>query len=156
MDTILPQRGNTQDRSRTILIVEDAQICRELLCAYLHQDPRYTYTILEAETGAQGLQQYQLAQPDAILLDYLLPDMNGLEFLHALQEQIEQPDLPVVMLTSYQDENLAIQAVASGAQQYLSKSSLTTENLLLSLHNSLKHENSCVKLPNSKLKTIDS
>lgn len=138
MDTILPQRGNTQDRSRTILIVEDAQICRELLCAYLHQDPRYTYTILEAETGAQGLQQYQLAQPDAILLDYLLPDMNGLEFLHALQEQIEQPDLPVVMLTSYQDENLAIQAVASGAQQYLSKSSLTTENLLLSLHNALK------------------
>ncbi|WP_373546336.1 ATP-binding protein [Chamaesiphon sp.] len=138
MDTILQQKGNAHDRSRTILIVEDAQIYRELLCAYLHQDPRYTYTILQAETGAQGLQQYQIDRPDAILLDYLLPDMNGLEFLHALQEQIAQPDLPVVMLTSYQDENLAIQAVASGAQQYLCKSSLTTENLRLSLHNAIK------------------
>jgi CheY-like chemotaxis protein len=138
MDTMLHRTGFANDRSRTILIVEDSLQYRKLLQSYLDQDDRYTYTILETETGAEGLKQYRIAQPDAILLDYLLPDMNGLEFLQALQQQIKKPDLPVVLLTEYESENLATQAIESGAQQYLSKSTLTTENLRLSLHNALK------------------
>jgi PAS domain S-box-containing protein len=129
---------DTNDRARTILIVEDSLSYRSKLRDYLSQDNRYTYTILETETGAEGLRQYRIAQPDAILLDYVLPDMNGLEFLHALQQQIKKPDLPVVLLTEYEKENLASQAIESGAQQYLSKSALTTENLRLSLHNAIK------------------
>jgi PAS domain S-box-containing protein len=128
----------TNDKSRTILIVEDSQVYRHKLRDYLSEDNRYDYTILETETGAEGLKQYRIAQPDAILLDYVLPDMNGLEFLHALQQQIKKPDLPVVMLTEYEKENLASQAIESGAQQYLSKSALTNENLRLSLHNAIK------------------
>ena len=126
------------DKSRTILIVEDSLTYRKVLRRYLSQDDRYTYNILETETGAEGLRQYRLAQPDAILLDYLLPDMNGLEFLQILQQQIEKPDLPVVLLTAYESEKLAKQAIAHGAQQYLNKAELTTENLRLSLHNALK------------------
>lgn len=135
---MLHRTGFANDRSRTILIVEDSLQYRKLLQSYLHQDDRYTYTILETETGAEGLRQYRIAQPDAILLDYLLPDMNGLEFLQALQQQIKKLDLPVVLLTEYDSENLATQAIESGAQQYLSKSTLTTENLRLSLHNAIK------------------
>jgi PAS domain S-box-containing protein len=129
---------NPSDRSRTILIVEDSLSYRKLLRDYLSKDNRYIYTILETGTGAEGLRQYRIAQPDAILLDYVLPDMNGLEFLHALQQQIKKPDLPVVFLTEYERENLATQAIESGAQQYLNKSELTTENLRLSLHNAIK------------------
>jgi PAS domain S-box-containing protein len=128
----------TNDKSRTVLIVEDSRSYRNKLRDYLSQDNRYNYIIIETETGAEGLKQYRLVQPDAILLDYLLPDMNGLEFLHALQQQIKKPDLPVVMLTEYEQENLASQAIESGAQQYLSKSALTNENLRLSLHNAIK------------------
>lgn len=128
----------TNDKSRTILIVEDSRSYRSKLREYLSEDDRYNYTILETETGAEGLKQYRIAQPDAILLDYVLPDMNGLEFLQALQQQIEKPDLPVVLLTEYDNENLASQALESGAQQYLSKSALTSENLLLSLYNAIK------------------
>lgn len=126
------------DKSRTILIVEDSLTYRKVLRRYLSQDDRYTYNILETETGAEGLKQYRMAQPDAILLDYLLPDMNGLEFLQILQRQIEKPDLPVVLLTAYESEKLAKQAIEHGAQQYLNKAELTTENLRLSLHNALK------------------
>jgi PAS domain S-box-containing protein len=129
---------DTNNRSRTILIVEDSLSYRKLLRDYLSQDNRYTYQILETDTGAEGLRQYRIAQPDAILLDYLLPDMNGLEFLQALQQQIKKPDLPVVFFTEYASEHLAIQAIESGAQQYLSKSQLTNENLRLSLHNAIK------------------
>ncbi|WP_309730983.1 ATP-binding protein [Chamaesiphon sp. OTE_75_metabat_556] len=126
------------DRSRTILIVEDDAICRQVLCGYLHQDTRYTYTILETDTGTAGLEQYQMAQPDAILLDYLLPDMDGLEFLQALQAQINKPDLPVVLLTGSDRADLAELAIDSGAQSYLSKLDLTAENLRLSLHSAIK------------------
>ena len=125
-------------RSKTILIVEDSRTYREQLRRYLDRDDRYTYKILETETGAEGLKQYRLAQPDAILLDYLLPDMNGLEFLQILQQQIKKPDLPVVLMTAYESETLATQAIEYGAQQYLNKSELTTENLRLSLHNAIK------------------
>ncbi len=143
VETILHDSGFAKDfandnRSRTILIVEDSPTYRQLLRGYLHQDNRYTYRILETETGAEGLKQYRIVQPDAILLDYLLPDMNGLEFLQALQQQIKKPDLPVVLLTSYDRENLETQAIESGAQQYINKSQLTTENLRLSLHNAIK------------------
>ncbi len=138
MNPRLQGKGFAHDRSRTILIVEDSLSYRKLLRDYLSQDNRYSYIILETETGAEGLKQYRIAQPDAILLDYLLPDMNGLEFLHALQQQIKKPDLPVVLLTRYENENLATQAIESGAQQYINKSELTTENLRLSLHNAIK------------------
>jgi PAS domain S-box-containing protein len=131
-------KGSNSEKSRTILIVEDSSSYRKLLCDYLSQDNRYHYTILETETGAEGLKQYRANKPDAILLDYLLPDMNGLEFLHALQQQIKKPDLPVVLLTQYESEHLEAQAIESGAQQYLNKSELTTENLRLSLHNAIK------------------
>jgi PAS domain S-box-containing protein len=129
---------DTNDRSRTILIVEDSLSYRSKLRDYLSQDNRYNYIILETETGTEGLRQYRIAQPDAILLDYVLPDMNGLEFLQALQQQIKKPDLPVVLLTEYEKENLANLAIECGAQQYLSKSAVTTENLRLSLHNAIK------------------
>ncbi len=138
MDAMRPERGNAHAKSRTILIVEDSPDYRQLLRAYLAQDDRYTYTILETETGTAGLEQYQRVRPDAILLDYLLPDMNGLEFLRALQQQIDRPDLPVVLLTGDRSENLAAQAIALGAQQYLNKSGLTIENLRLSLHHALE------------------
>ncbi len=125
-------------RSRTILIVEDSRIYREQIRRYLDCDDRYSYQILETETGAEGLKQYRLAQPDAILLDYLLPDMNGLEFLQILQQQIKRPDLPVVLMTAYESDKLATQAIEHGAQQYLNKAELTNENLRLSLHNAIK------------------
>ncbi len=155
MDTIHQKMASTSERSRTILIVEDSLSYRKLLRDYLSQDNRYIYTILETGTGAEGLKQYRLAKPDAILLDYLLPDMNGLEFLHALQQQIKKPDLPVVLLTQYEQEDLEAQAIESGAQQYLSKSALTTENLRLSLHHAIKQgellrQVAALKLENSQ------
>ncbi|MCY7368331.1 MAG: response regulator [Chamaesiphon sp.] len=155
MDTMHQGKGCISERSRTILIVEDSLSYRKLLRDYLSQDNRYIYIILETATGAEGLKQYRIAKPDAILLDYLLPDMNGLEFLHALQQQIKKPDLPVVLLTQYESEQLESQAIESGAQQYLSKSQLTTENLRLSLHNAIKQgellrQVAALKLENSQ------
>jgi PAS domain S-box-containing protein len=128
----------THDRSRTILIVESSRSSRSKLREYLSQDRRYHYNVFEAQTGVEGLKQYRIVQPDAILLDYLLPDMNGLDFLRVLQRQIAKPDLSVVVLTEDDREQYPRPSTASGAQQYLSRSTLTTENLRCSLHNAIE------------------
>jgi PAS domain S-box-containing protein len=120
---------NTQLR-RTILIVEDSLEDRELYRRYLLSDRDCDYTIVEASLGEEGLNLWREHQPDAVLLDYRLPDMDGLEFLAALQTQ--QP-LPIVMITGVGNEAIAVQSIKAGAQDYLVKEQITPESLQLAL-----------------------
>ena len=66
------------DNQRTILIIDDCLEDRETYRRYLLQDSLYSYTILEEEYGENGLKLCKLIKPDAILLDFLLPDIDGL------------------------------------------------------------------------------
>ena len=121
--------------TRTILIIDDCLEDRETYRRYLLQDTRYTYTILEEEYGENGLELCRLVKPDAILLDFLLPDIDGLEFLDELKTQIGKTNLPVVMLTGQGNEAIAVQAMKSGAQDYLVKGDMTPQSLRLAIHN---------------------
>ena len=115
--------------SRTILIVEDSPEDRELYRRYLLRDREYDYKILEATLGRQGLELWQQKQPDVLLLDYRLPDLDGLEFLAQLKSTSQQPCLPVIMVTGFGNESLAVQAMKAGAQDYLVKEQITPERL---------------------------
>jgi len=128
---------NTQLR-RTILIVEDSPEDRELYRRYLLRDRDYDYTIIEASLGEEGLNLWQQHQPDAVLLDYRLPDLDGLEFLAALQTQESQTPLPIVMVTGAGSEAIAVQAIKAGAQDYLVKEQITPEGLKLALDATIK------------------
>jgi PAS domain S-box-containing protein len=129
----------------TILIVEDFQADRELYHRSLLQDANYSYQILAAETVAEGLALCQTrfsrgeATPtiDAILLDYALPDGDGLEFLEALSVQSNGSIPPVVMLTGHGNESIAVQAMKLGAQDYLVKSNITPERLRSTLQSAI-------------------
>ncbi len=115
--------------SRTILIVDDSPEDRELYRRYLLRDRDYSYTILEAGLGRIGLELCQQHQPDALLLDYRLPDIDGLEFLVKLQSFKQQPYLPVIVVTGQGNEAIAVQAMKSGAQDYLVKEHITPPGL---------------------------
>ncbi len=125
---------NTQ-LCRTVLIVEDCPEDREMYRRYLLRDRDYDYTIVEASFGKEGVNLWQQHQPDAVLLDYQLPDLDGLEFLAALQTQ--QP-LPIVMMTGVGSETIAVQAIKAGAQDYLVKGQITPESLKLALDGAIK------------------
>ncbi|MBW4576869.1 MAG: response regulator [Aphanothece sp. CMT-3BRIN-NPC111] len=120
---------------RTILLIDDCLEDRETYRRYLLQDSRYTYTILESDYGENGLELCRLIKPDAILLDFLLPDIDGLEFLSELKAQIDFAHLPVVMLTGQGNEAIAVQAMKNGASDYMVKGSMTPESLRLAIHN---------------------
>jgi CheY-like chemotaxis protein len=97
--------------SRTILIVDDSPEDRELYRRYLLRDQDHSYTIQEASLGRQGLDLWQQHPPDAVLLDYRLPDLDGLEFLAQLQSSMPQPCLPVIMVTGQGNEAIAVQSL---------------------------------------------
>lgn len=135
---------------RTVLIIDDSQEDRETYRRYLLQDKRHTYRILEEEEGENGLELCSRVQLDAILLDFMLPDIDGLEFLNELQSQIGTPNLPVVMLTGQGNEAIAVQAMKNGAQDYLVKGNTTPEILRLAVHNVLERSHLLRQLEQSE------
>lgn len=129
---------NTKQQ-RTILIVDDTQHDRETFRRYLLADQEYTYTILEEESAEQALALCSKLAIDTILLDFLLPEMDGLEFLGELKK-VAQGNLPsVVMVTSHGNETVAVKVIKNGAQDYLVKRQITAEVLQLSVHNAIAH-----------------
>src|SRR5262249_53220168 len=104
----------------TVLIVDDSLEDRGVYRQYL-QD---AYAIHEAERGAQVLALCQSLQPACLLLDYRLPDVDGLELLRRVRAQYEAQALPVVLLTGQGSEPIAVAAMKQGAQDYLVKGTL--------------------------------
>ncbi|MBD2337913.1 response regulator [Calothrix sp. FACHB-156] len=116
-------------QQRTVLIVDDIPEDCDLYRRYLLQDREYQYNFLVAELGEVGLELWRDHQPDIVLLDYRLPDLDGLEFLSQLQTMMLQSFLPVIVVTGLGNEAIAVQAMQAGAQNYLVKDRITAEEL---------------------------
>jgi signal transduction histidine kinase len=131
----------------TLLIVEDVMESRDLYRNCLLTDGSCNYDLLEAESMAEALELCQTrfskveTTPtiDAILLDYLLPDGDGLKFLEALANQSNGINPPVVMMTGHGDESIAVQAMKLGAQDYLPKHKFSPELLLSKVHSAIEN-----------------
>ncbi|MBW4520195.1 MAG: response regulator [Scytolyngbya sp. HA4215-MV1] len=119
----------------TLLITDDCAEDREIYREYLSSDPEQSYQILEAASAEVGLELYQKKRCDAILLDFSLPDMSGLEFLDELRHQGWDEPLPVIMLTGQGNESVAVQAMKRGAQDYLVKQHLQPDILQVTVRN---------------------
>ncbi|MES1241289.1 MAG: response regulator [Acidobacteriota bacterium] len=117
-----------------ILIVDDSSEDRELYRRLLGQDPEHAYDFLETELGEDGLRVAQEERPDCLLLDYRLPDMDGLEFLGRLQVR----SVAVIVLTGQGSESVAVQAMKGGAQDYLLKGSITRQDLRRAVQNGIE------------------
>lgn len=124
---------------RTLLITDDCPEDREVFREYLLNDPQQPYRILEAGSAELGLALCQTEHCDAILLDFCLPDMTGLEFLDQLKQRRLETPLPVIMLTGQGDESIAVQAMKRGAQDYLVKQHLQSDILQITVRNAIEH-----------------
>ncbi len=107
-----------------LLIIDDEPAIRKLLRAALEGGAGYR--VFEADTGESGLAAVATRQPDAVLLDLGLPDLEGFEVLDRLREW---SDVPVLMLTVRDDPDEKVAALDSGADDYITKPFHTGELL---------------------------
>ena len=120
-------------RASCVLIIDDDQVDRMTVRRLLER----RYDIAEASTGARGLGLCLSIHPVCVLLDYRLPDLDGLEFLERLGKQAGASSIPVVMMTGQGDELVAVQAMKNGAQDYLVKGRFDSEELARAIHNAI-------------------
>ncbi len=106
-----------------VLLVEDDAVDRLACRRALAAQPGYVFEVVEADTARAGLQLAHAEAPDLILLDYHLPDMDGVEFLAELAADGGELPVPVMLLTGAQDIAIAVDAMRRGARDYLIKDS---------------------------------
>nr|WP_242018525.1 response regulator [Pseudanabaena sp. FACHB-1998] len=116
------------------MILEDSETDRFTYIRYLEADAEASYRILTAETFEEGLSLYRSQKPDIILVDFSLPDGNGLDFLEAISPDVLGSNLSAIMLTGQGDERTAVKALKLGASDYLLKGDVTAVSLLTCVH----------------------
>ncbi|MCX7592599.1 MAG: ATP-binding protein [Fischerella sp.] len=122
----------------TLLIIDDCAADRKIYRRFLQKDPHQSYQILEADSAGDALSLCQKTRCDVILLDFCLPDMSGLDFLDRLGWQKFEIPIPVIMLTGRGDEEVAVQAMKRGVQDYLVKQHVKPDVLQLAVRNAIK------------------
>jgi PAS domain S-box-containing protein len=123
---------------RTILILEDSAEDAATFRRYLERERSIEYVCRVASTSAEGLELCHSMRPDAILLDYRLPDVNGLAFLASLMASHGPLAFAVIMVTGVGNEAVAVEAMKLGAQDYLVKEYDIQGRLLHAVDNAIK------------------
>ena len=101
-----------------VLIVEDEPDIRDLLVFHLEREG---YHVSKARTGTDALRQVKASPPDLVLLDIMLPELDGLEVCRRLRREPATAALPIVMLTAKGDEVDRVLGLELGADDYIVK-----------------------------------
>jgi len=102
----------------TILIVDDDHTARETLVAVLEGEK---YQLELANNGAQALEMLDNLQPDLILLDVMMPGMDGFEVCRRIRSTPKLAEVPIILLTALDDRASLLRGIESGADDFLSK-----------------------------------
>jgi CheY-like chemotaxis protein len=104
----------------TVLVVDDAAVDRRMTGAIIEHN--LGWRVEYAEDGASAMAAMERKMPRIVLTDLRMPGMDGLELVKAIRKKY--PTVPVVLITAYGSENIAIQALRDGAASYVPKKSL--------------------------------
>ena len=104
------------EQKKTVLIVEDEKNIVDILCFNLQREG---YATLEAYDGEDGLEKARSERPDLILLDVMLPKMNGFDVCRTLRKS--RNNVPVVILTTREEETDKVLGLEIGADDYITK-----------------------------------
>ena len=110
-----------------ILVVEDEEILRTALGEELKQEG---FTVVDAKDGIEGLEKASSENPDLILLDLVMPRLDGIATLRQLKENTGTQNIPVVILTNLSDYDKVSDALSLGAMDYLVKANYRLEELV--------------------------
>jgi CheY-like chemotaxis protein len=106
------------EQRKKILIVDDEQLTRAVL---QHNVILAGYDVIVASNGREAMQKIQEVTPDLIVVDLVMPDMNGFEMLRRIRSNKETMQTPVIVVSALQSQTDIEEAKASGADIYLTK-----------------------------------
>ena len=104
-----------------VLFVDDSSVMRKIVERALRQAGLDSLVVMEAGTGAEGIEVLRGQSVELILSDINMPTMDGLEFLRQIRAQELAIGVPVVMITTESSEEHVRQAILAGAQGYIRK-----------------------------------
>jgi DNA-binding response OmpR family regulator len=102
----------------TVLVVDDDPVIQKLLQVNFELEG---YKVLTASDGIEGLERARAELPDAIILDIMMPRMNGLEVARALKASDDTRDIPVLLLSAKAQASDVAQGMEIGADDYVTK-----------------------------------
>jgi len=102
---------------KKILIIDDSKFFREQLKLSLSAE----YEVIEAGTGTEGIEMAKLEKPDLVLLDIILPDLSGFDICSTLRKFKEDTLLPIIIITSKDEQNDVLTGFELGADDYIKK-----------------------------------
>lgn len=112
--------------AKVLLVDDDKALCQ----LYSLELTNQKYEAEVAGDGEEGLTKAKSSRPDAILLDIMMPKLDGIATLSKLKEDSTLKDVPVIMLTNFGQENLVQQAFNLGATDYLLKYKVTPAEMV--------------------------
>jgi adenylate cyclase len=122
---------------KDILLIEDDEQTRRLLASTLAAEG---WRIVEAENGRQGLKRLAQRRPSLILLDLMMPEMEGFEFLEALRGNAAFETIPVIVITASDLSEAGRQRLNNGIMEFVSKAGCTRDELLTRVRDLLMHK----------------
>ncbi len=105
------------DLKQRILVIDDDRLIRHVICHTLETD----YEVVQASSGMEGIASAQNHPPDLILLDVMMPGMDGYEVCRRLRAHSAMVNTPVIMLTALDQVDAKIRGLNAGADDYLTK-----------------------------------
>jgi CheY-like chemotaxis protein len=115
------------EQTKRILLVEDDRFLRKAAEATLR---RHGFTVCTAADGEEALQRLQTETPDLVLLDLIMPKLQGFEVLRLMKQNPATKQIPVVVLSNLGQESDVQQALQGGAIAYLIKANLSLQDLV--------------------------
>src|SRR4030067_418507 len=125
-----------ENKKITIVLIEDSVDDAELIKRKLEKSANTRSQVIVAQKLEDGLKQIEKSEPDLILSDLGLPDSHGLDTVTKILLAV--PHIPLVVLSGFDDEGIAIKAVQSGAQDYLVKGRLDNSQLERTIYYSIE------------------
>jgi diguanylate cyclase (GGDEF)-like protein/PAS domain S-box-containing protein len=101
-----------------ILIAEDSKLERQILCNNLVS---WGYQVYEAVNGKEAIEMFDAVEPDLVILDGIMPEMDGYAVCEYLQEYRKRSKTPIILITAYDNEEAVERAFVAGAGEYLTK-----------------------------------
>jgi DNA-binding response OmpR family regulator len=103
---------------KTILVVDDEKLTRQLFWLYFTNKG---YDVIEAANGREALEIIVRNCPDLVIMDVLMPNMDGFSTVRQIRSKLSPDQLPVIFLTSRADSKAEVEGFEAGAQQFLVK-----------------------------------